>query len=162
MLELIWAAPWKTWGACLLYTINICLCFPNNTHTYENHGGEQRRNGSFQCAMCKACRLNGLNSRSEKCTLPGDSCSKVPWNKSDLPFHEVNILNTMRYTQILCTRQKYRRCVFSVLQTRKMPSSQPYFTIIYDLTDFSLPWFAAVPWWVFILQPFGMEGTIQC
>lgn len=144
-------------------------------HTYENHGGEQRRNSIFQCVMCKACRLNGLNFRFEKFTLPGDSCSKVPWINSDLPFHEVDILNTIRYIGILWTRLKYIQCVFSVLHTCKinnnifsnthnqcvvlspqMPLSWSYYTMIYDLTDFSLPWFAAVPWWVFILQPFGI------
>lgn len=127
-------------------------------HTYENHGGERRRNGIFQRVMCKACRLNGLNFRFEKFTLPGDSCSKLPGINSDLPFHEVNILNTMRYIWILWTRLKCAPCVFSVLHTReinhsiftkiqnrhvvlspKMPLPQSYFTMSYDLTDSSLP-----------------------
>lgn len=111
---------WKTWGVCLLYTINICLSFPNNMHTYENHGGEQRRNSIFQCVMCKACRLNGLNFRFEKFNLPRDSCSKVPWLNSDLPFHEVSILNTVRYIWILWTRLKYIQCLISVLHARKI------------------------------------------
>jgi len=76
-------------------------------HTYENHGGEQRMNGIFQCVMRKACRLKGLNFRFEKFTLPRESCSKVPRINSDLLFNAINILNTMKYIWILWTRLKY-------------------------------------------------------
>lgn len=110
----------KTWGACLLCTINICLSFPNNMHTYENHGGEQRRNSIFQWVMRKACRLNGLNFRFEKFNLPWDSRSKVPQLNSDLPFHGVNTLNTTGYIWMLWTELKYTQCLISVLYASKI------------------------------------------
>lgn len=51
--------------------------------------------------MCKACRLNGLNFRFEKFTPPGDSRSKLLQINSDLPFNEINILDTTIYIWIL-------------------------------------------------------------